>query len=141
MARILLLFFLTIFLSCSCFAEDLKEEISEVLKKQNEAWNKGDLEGYVRPYDDSGDFVFVSSTIIRSPQKLKERYELRYKAGKADYGQISVSELEVQELAPGLARAWGRWKVAFERTQITGLFTLILQKKAGEWRIIHDHSN
>jgi uncharacterized protein (TIGR02246 family) len=141
MQRTILFFLITIFLSSSCLAEDLKEEISQVLKKQNEAWNKGDLDGYVRPYDDSGDFVFVSSTIIRSPQKLKERYELRYKAGEADFGEISVSELEVQELAPGLARAWGRWKVAFERTQITGLFTLILQKKAGQWRIIHDHSN
>lgn len=141
MVRSILFLLITICLSCACFADDLNAEITQLLKEQNDAWNRGDLDGYVRPYDDSGNFVFVSSRIIRSPQKLKERYEQRYKAGESDYGKISVSELEVQELAPGLARAWGRWKVVFVRTEITGLFTLILQKKAGQWRIIHDHSN
>lgn len=141
MGRTLFLLLIAFSLACPCFGEDLKEEITQLLKEQNEAWNRGDLDGYVRAYDDSGDFVFVSSTVIRSPQKLKERYELRYKTEKSDFGKISTSDLEVQELAPGLARAWGRWKVVFTRTEITGLFTLILQKKAGRWRIIHDHSN
>ncbi len=49
-----------LFFSTSCFASDVTTEITQLLKDQDEAWNRGDLEGFVRPYEDSGNLVFVS---------------------------------------------------------------------------------
>jgi uncharacterized protein (TIGR02246 family) len=135
------LILIILFSSNPCFASNLTAEITQLLKEQNEAWNRGDLRSFVRPYDDSGSLVFVSSVVIRSADELRERYEKRYGSGKSDFGKLTFSELKVEELAPGLARAWGRWSVEQKDKQSAGWFTLILQKQDGHWRIIHDHSS
>jgi uncharacterized protein (TIGR02246 family) len=134
--------FFSLFLSIGIFAfADPASEITQLLKDQDEAWNRGDLDGFVAPYDDTGKLVFVSSVVIRSPKELKERYEKRYKTGNADFGKLTFSDLQVEELAPGLARAWGKWSVEAKDKTSSGFFTLILQKREGHWRIIHDHSS
>ena len=119
---------------------DATAEITNLLNEQDEAWNRGDLDGFLEPYDDSGKLVFLSTALIRSRAELKAKYEKRYATGASDYGKLSFSELQVEELAPGLARAWGKWTVRAKETS-TGWFTLILQKQNGRWRIIHDHSS
>jgi ketosteroid isomerase-like protein len=136
-----ILFVLLSLMSSVSYGGDTGEEIRLLLKEQDEAWNRGDLDGFIAPYDDTNHLVFVSTVVTRSAKELKERYEKRYKSGKADFGKLSFSELQVEELAPGLARAWGRWSVAQKDKTSSGWFTLILQKKAEKWRIIHDHSN
>jgi uncharacterized protein (TIGR02246 family) len=137
-----LIFLLVILCAASVFGADLTAEITQLLKNQNEAWNRGDLEAFVSHYDDSGNLVFVSSVIIRSPKELKERYEKRYSSGQpSDFGRLTFSDLQVEELGPNLARAWGQWSVAQKDKKSSGWFTLILQKRNGQWRIIHDHSS
>ena len=135
-----LLFFIFISISIFAFA-DPASEITQLLKDQDQAWNRGDLDGFIAPYDDTGKLVFVSSVVIRSSKELKDRYEKRYKTGNADFGKLTFSELKVEELAPGLARAWGKWSVEAKDKTSSGFFTLILQKRDGHWRIIHDHSS
>ena len=106
-----------------------------------DAWNRGDLDGFLQPYDDSGRLVFVSTSVIRSAAELEQKYKKRYGAGGADFGKLSFSELQVEELVPGLARAWGKWTVQEKSKKSSGWFTLILQKEENRWRIIHDHSS
>ena len=133
---------LLVFVAISVFAYcDPTSEITQLLKDQDAAWNRGDLDGFVAPYDDSGKLVFVSTVIIHSPKELKERYEKRYKTADADFGKLTFSELQVEELAPGFARAWGKWSVETKEKTSSGFFTLILQKRDGHWHIIHDHSS
>ena len=135
-------FLIAFFFTVSSFAADIATEITQLLKEQSEAWNRGDLEAFVSPYDDSGKLVFVSTVVIRSPEELRERYEKRYKSEEtSDFGTLSFSDLQVQELAPGLARTWGRWNVVQKGKTSSGWFTLILQKSGDHWRIIHDHSS
>src|SRR4026207_1961087 len=118
--------FFFLFLSLSLFAfADTASEITQLLKAQDEAWNRGDLDGFVAPYDDTGKLVFVSTVIIHSPKELKERYEKRYKTENADFGKLTFSDLQVEELAPGLARAWGKWSVEQKDKNSSGFFTLI----------------
>ena len=136
-----ILFVLIFLVSSASYGGDTATEIRQLLKEQDEAWNRGDLDGFIAPYDDTNHLVFVSSVVIRSAKELKERYEKRYKSGKADFGKLSFSDLQVEELAPGLARAWGRWTVEQDNKKSAGWFTLILQKKADQWRILHDHSS
>jgi uncharacterized protein (TIGR02246 family) len=139
--RSLFLFIVILIVSIPCFGSDFTSEITQLLKEQDEAWNRGDLDGFLLPYEDSGNLVFVSTVVIRSPRELKERYEKKYKSGESDFGKLSFSDLNVQELAPGLARAWGKWNVQQKDKESSGWFSLILQKRAGKWRIIHDHSS
>lgn len=137
------IFFLAIFvlLGTLCFG-GTKEEIIALLEEQDAAWNRGDLDGFVKPYDETAELVYIgSSGPIRSAQVMKERYEARYKTRQSDFGKLTFSELQVEELAPGLARAWGKWTVEQNGKTQSGWFTLIMKKKPEGWRIIHDHSS
>ena len=136
-----LLVLASVFISPFSLEADAAKEITSLLKAQDEAWNRGDLDRFLEPYDDTGKLVFLSTALIRSPKDLKQKYEKRYGDGGSDFGKLSFSELQVEELSPGLARAWGKWTVQGKDNTSNGWFTLILQKQNGQWRIIHDHSS
>jgi ketosteroid isomerase-like protein len=138
----ILLTVLLLFL-CNVLYAGTKDEITTMLHQQNEAWNKGDLEAFLKPYDSSDRLVFMgSSGPVRSLKVLKEHYESRYKKGEKDFGKLTFSGVEVEELSPDLARAWGKWIVEQQDNKVlSGWFSLILQKKTDGWKIIHDHSS
>ncbi len=124
-------------------AADVKAEVTALLEKQNAAWNRGDLEGYMSAYDQGPELVFMgSSGPIRDWKVIKDRYEKRYRSKTgADLGKLTFSRLEVEALAGRLARAWGRWEVVQGEKKSGGWFTLILKKGPSGWKIIHDHSS
>jgi ketosteroid isomerase-like protein len=120
-----------------------KEEITSIVKEQEAAWNRGDLDGFMKPYDSSPELVFMSSNgPIRSAQAVKERYEKNYQKADKDFGKLTFSELQIEELSTTVARAWGKYLVEQkEGKPISGWFTLILKKSENTWKIIHDHSS
>jgi ketosteroid isomerase-like protein len=123
-------------------AGSAKEEITAILEEQDAAWNRGDLDSFMKPYDDTAELVFIGANgPIRSSKVMKEGYEARYKTGQSDFGKLTFSQLEVEELAANLARAWGKWKVEQNEKILSGWFSLILRKKSDGWKIIHDHSS
>lgn len=129
------------------YGEEVVGEITTMLHEQDAAWTAGDLDGFMKFYDDSGALVFMTSEgPLRSYQGLKERYERRYKTGANDFGKLTFSDLQVEALAKGIARAYGKWMVEQKDAegkdkQLSGWFTLILKKTTAGWKIIHDHSS
>lgn len=131
-----------LFLASFGYASDATKEITDLLHEQDAAWTRGDLDGFMKPYDSSGNLVFMTSDgPVRSYDTLKARYEKRYKTGENDFGKLTFSDLQVEELAPGLARAYGKWTVEQKDKTLSGWFTLILKKTPAGWKIIHDHSS
>ena len=85
---------------------DAKSEITTFINDQAAAWSKGDLDGFMKYYDSSPQLVFMGSDgPIRSAKVIKEHYESKYKKGNNDFGKLTFSDVEVEDLAPGLARA------------------------------------
>jgi len=126
----------------AAFGADAVAEITAMLHEQDAAWTRGDLDGFMKPYDDTGELAFMTSDgPLRSYQALKERYEKRYKTGANDFGKLTFSDLQVELLAPDVARAYGKWMVEQKDKTLSGWFTLILKKTATGWKIIHDHSS
>jgi ketosteroid isomerase-like protein len=141
MNKILMLLILVLGLAGFVFA-DVKSEIIPLLKEQDAAWSRGDLDGFMKYYDPSSELVFMGSTgPVRSAQVLKDYYDKKYKKGNGDFGKLTFSDLEVEELAPGIARAWGKWLVEQKDQKLSGWFSLIWKKTPAGWRIIHDHSS
>lgn len=141
MKRVLFAFVFVLFAVCIS-AEDVKGEVTALLKEQDEAWNRGDLDGFLKYYDHTGKLVFIGSTgEIRDYQVLKQKYEKRYKTADANFGKLTFSDLKVEELSKGLVRAWGKWQVEQKSETQSGWFSLILRKTPEGWRIIHDHSS
>jgi ketosteroid isomerase-like protein len=117
--------------------------VRAVLDKQVEAWNRGDLEGFMAGYWNSPDLVFQSgATLTRGWQQTQERYRRLYQAEGKEMGRLRFEELDVQPLSPDAAFVRGRWRLTMkDGSQPGGLFTLLLRRVGGEWKIVHDHTS
>jgi hypothetical protein len=57
-------------------------------------------------------------------------------------GQLQFTELETIPLSASAGLARGRWQLTFsDGTTTGGLFTLLMCRQDGEWRIVHDHTS
>jgi len=119
---------------------DIKEEILDVLAKQKTAWNKGDIEGFMKYYWHSEDFTFQSgNNRILGWNALLARYKKNYSG--ENMGTLDFKDIVVKTLSEKSALVIGRWEVKRNNEVLGGLFTLIIQHKPQGWRIIHDHTS
>lgn len=120
------------------------EPVLELLRVQEAAWNRGDLEAFVGSgYLETENLNFLSGgTWTRGFDGLLERYRKNYQEGDAEMGQLSFTELETVALGQDHALARGRWQLEYTDGRTPGgLFSLILWKTSDGWRIVHDHTS
>ena len=116
-------------------------EIRAVLDEQAAAWNRGDIEGFMRGYWKSERTTFSgSSGTTRGWQGLLERYRRSYPDRKT-MGRLTFAEIEITMLSRDAALVLGHWKLEREADQPGGVFTLIARRMPEGWRIIHDHTS
>ena len=114
-----------------------------VLDAQVEAWNRGDLEGFMATYWRSPDLVFCSgSTVTRGWDETLARYRKRYQSEGREMGRLRFDGIEVIPLGEDAALARGAWRLVMtDGKEPHGLFTLLLRRLDGAWRIVHDHTS
>lgn len=116
-------------------------EIRNVLEAQVEAWNRGDIEGYMQGYWNSDSTEFLSGgSILRGWKNVLERYKKSY-GTREKMGRLEFGELTIRMLSSTTAVAHGVWKLFRASDQPWGRFTLIVEKKKEGWRITHDHTS
>jgi ketosteroid isomerase-like protein len=116
-------------------------QIRSVLQAQQDAWNRGDIDGFMNGYARSASTVFISEdTIRRGWQIVRDRYRKKY-SSRAKMGRLMFSDLEITLLSSDWAEANGRWKPKRANDQPHGRFTLILKRLPEGWRIVHDHTS
>lgn len=131
-------------LLCSCAAPGGRDSsaVLRVLHAQANAWNRGDLEGYMRGYVESPDLTFFSGgTVTEGYAPVLERYRRRYQSEGREMGHLSFEDLRVDPLAADAALVRGRFRLKASEGDTTGIFTLLLRKATGGWRIVHDHTS
>ena len=138
-------FFAAIFASTSVFGETDKDEIiaqvQQVLRTQQESWNRGDVEEFMNGYWHSEETVFVSGDdVTRGWQQVLDRYKRTY-SDRTKMGVLSFSDLQVTPLSDDSAVALGRWELARKKDRPHGRFTLILRRLPEGWKIVHDHTS
>ena len=117
-------------------------DIKRVLDEQVAAWNKGDLVGFMKGYWNSKDLTFVSGTdVTRGWRETLDRYKKRYQAEGKEMGKLAFSDVEVRELAPGVALVTGKWELTLTKETVGGRYSLVFKKLADGWRIVHDHTS
>jgi len=115
--------------------------IRAVLDAQAEAWNRGDLEGYMDGYDRLPNTEFVGGdTITRGWQTVLERYQKKYDS-REKMGVLTFSEIEITVLSKDAALVLGRWRLKRASDEPHGTFSLVFRRKKAGWRIVHDHSS
>ncbi|HEX6729175.1 MAG TPA: nuclear transport factor 2 family protein [Pyrinomonadaceae bacterium] len=115
--------------------------IRAVLDAQRDAWNRGDIEGYMDGYERSKDTVFISGdNVTRGWQTVLERYKKNYDT-REKMGVLTFSDLEINLLSETSAVVLGRWMLKRSNDEPHGRFTLIFKRTKKGWRIVHDHTS
>jgi uncharacterized protein (TIGR02246 family) len=117
-------------------------DIKKVMDDQAAAWNKGDLVGFMAGYWNSKELTFVSGKdVTLGWQETLDRYKKRYQADGKEMGKLAFADVEVRELAPGVALVTGKWELTLTRETVGGRYSLVFRKLADGWRIVHDHTS
>ena len=143
LAALLLVAILPMSLSGQNAGKPKKNEaaIRAVLEAQMDAWNRGDLKGYMDGYDRSPATEFVGGDeITRGWQTVLERYQKKYDS-REKMGALTYSDLEITILSRDAALVLGRWRLKRASDEPHGTFSLLFKRKKAGWRIVHDHSS
>lgn len=133
-------FSLLFLLFCSFPLRAQKKQILQVLESQKNAWNKGDIEGYMQGYWKSDSLVFIGS---KGPTfgwtKTLENYKKGYPTTEK-MGVLDFSNLQVKMLGRSYALVIGEWKLVRKNDEPHGIFTLVFQNFPSGWKVISDHT-
>lgn len=132
---------LVLFVAFAAPAQPDEERIRKVLTDQVEAWNRGDIEGFMSGYWNSDSTVFNSgSNLLKGYGEVLARYKKNY-GSKELMGELEFSGLVVRSLSATAAVVMGEWKLRRACDHPWGRFTLIVEKKPEGWKITHDHTS
>ncbi|WP_281613468.1 nuclear transport factor 2 family protein [Flammeovirga sp. SubArs3] len=135
---------LLIFLSLQGYSQskdsDL-QKIQSILNKQEKAWNRADLEGFMDGYWESEDLLFIGkSGVTNGWQATLDNYKRSYPDAKA-MGKLHFTILKTEKLSDNVALVIGKWHLSRESKDLEGHFSLTWKKINGKWVIIADHSS
>lgn len=130
-------------------ATDDDSAIRAVMTAQVAAWNRGDIPGFLKGYENSPLTTFIGDSIEHGYAPILERYRKAY-ANKAQMGNLTFRELSVR-LLPGstgtveYAVVTGRFHLdrmaKGVSTKDDGVFSLVWHKGAEGWKILLDHTS
>lgn len=122
-------------------ADSTVTAVTTVLNDQQAAWNRGDVEGFMKGYWNSPELTFAGrSGITRGWQSVLERYRKNY-PDQQTMGRLDFFGLEVHPLGKDAALVLGTWHLQRTSGELGGVFTLVFQRFPQGWRIIHDHTS
>jgi uncharacterized protein (TIGR02246 family) len=120
-----------------------KEQIEAILHESAAAWNRGDLDGFMRPYLTGSGATFMGDDVVRGYDAIRDFYRGSWFRGGAPTVNLAYRDIEVRPLGPNYALVLGKWFVSDKTTgQETrhGTFSLTWVRTREGWRILHDHS-
>jgi beta-aspartyl-peptidase (threonine type) len=122
---------------------DRRSEVEHVLRLQQAAWNRHDLEGFMAGYWNSPELTFFSGAKENQGwQATIERYRGVYASPGHEMGKLEFSGLRIEMLGADAAFARGSWQLTMSDGKTPhGLFTLVFRKFPEGWKIVHDHTS
>ena len=117
------------------------ELIRAVLLDQQEAWNEGDLDSFMRGYWKSDSLTFASGGAFNKGwQTTLDNYRARY-PDRASMGVLYFTLYDIRLLSSSHGFVFGRYELERENDRPTGVFTLLMEKIDGEWKVTFDHTS
>ncbi|MBO9199647.1 MULTISPECIES: YybH family protein [Niastella] len=140
--RNLLFFFLAFFLTKHALAQDKDEQtIRKILSDQTVAWNKGNIEDFMKGYWNNDSLMFIGkSGVTYGYQNTLMNYKKNYNSADA-MGTLSFDLIKVQRLSPEYYFVVGKWHLVRKIGDVGGHYNLLFRKVKGAWVIVADHSS
>ncbi|HLW51928.1 MAG TPA: nuclear transport factor 2 family protein [Candidatus Angelobacter sp.] len=125
------------------YRDEAEEGIKHMLVSQIEAWNQGQLEAFMQGYWRSTDLTFFSgASITQGWEPTLQRYRQRYKSQGKEMGQLQFQDLSIDVMSRKAAVVTGKFQLTMsDGSTPHGLFTLVVKRMPGGWKIVHDHTS
>ena len=136
------LFFFSIFI-CAQQSVSKNDSISIVTKlfKQQDDWNTGDLDAFMKGYLKTEHLVFSgSSGPIYGWKATRDRYNKSYSTRQL-MGILDFEILNIISLSDSVAQLQGSFYLKRDMEDSKGFFTLTWLKIEDQWFIISDHTS
>ena len=106
-------------------------------------WNRGDLAGFMSDYANDSLTSYVSAGhVLYGWRQLYDRYQTTYFAPGKTRDSLAFEEVRVRPIGQDVALCTARFKlVRSGAVTASGPFTLVLERRAGRWYILHDHTS
>ena len=121
---------------------DPQAEIAAMLQRSAADWNRGDLAGFMSDYARDTATSFVDGGHVRRGWDfIHSRYAPRFAPG-AQRDSLRFEEIAVRPLGDGHALLTARFMLfRGGQTTASGPFTLVMERRADGWKILHDHTS
>ena len=137
------LFFIAVF-SCavlSAQSNNDEKEITGLLNKQTQAWNKGDLDEFMNGYWHNDSLMFVGKNgVTYGYSNTLNNYKKNYNSPEK-MGKLFFEILKIKRLSPEYYWVLGKYFLKRTIGDAGGQYTLLIKKIKGRWQIIADHSS
>lgn len=113
-------------------------DVTKVVLAQENAWNRGDLDGYLAFYRDAPDTEAILSGSVKGMASIRQAFHANFPNRDA-MGSLEQSGVAVRELGPDYALATGHYRLVRPRKSggdAEGNFTEIFQKTEAGWKLI-----
>jgi acetyl esterase/lipase/ketosteroid isomerase-like protein len=129
-------------LAPAAFGAADRAAVVALLEAQRDAWNRGDLPGYMAGYLADETLVFTSGGQVRRGfEPTQARYLARYGGDRSGMGTLAFEDLEVRGLGPDAAVVLGRWVLTDTPEAGSGVFSVIVERTPNGWKVVHDHTS
>lgn len=118
--------------------------VTEVLRRQQAAWNRGDLDALLVTYvEDSSVRYSTGTEAWHGIEAIRDRFRRVY-PDPGELGTLRFDDVEITPIGGDHAIVFGRASVAGFRgasAPFESLFTLHLQRITDGWRVVADHTS
>jgi ketosteroid isomerase-like protein len=125
------------------FQAEAEEGIKHMLVSQIDAWNHGQIEGFMQGYWHSPELTFFSGgTVTKGWEPTLQRYRQRYQGQGKEMGHLDFQDLNIDLVGRKAAVVTGKWQLTMSDGKTPhGLFTLVVKRMPAGWKIVHDHTS
>src|SRR5262245_44853394 len=136
----LLLMFLSVCGLAQRQPEKIRQDIRQAMHIQEEAWNRGDIPGFMDYYWNNDSLKFIGSRgITYGWQPTLNNYKKSYPDQTA-MGVLTFDITTIEVLSDTAVFVIGKWHLKKEK-EAGGYYTLLWKKIAGKWVIVVDHTS
>ena len=131
-----------LFIGSYLFAQSKDElAIRDLMNKQSNAWNRGDLDQFMVGYWQNDSLKFIGkSGITYGWKNTLNNYKKGY-PDTASMGKLEFNLIDIKKLSNKYYHIIGKWFLKRSIGDVGGYFTLLFEKVNGRWVIISDHSS
>lgn len=116
-------------------------EVRNILARQNQAWNRGDIDAFMIGYWENDSLMFVGkSGVTYGYKNTLSNYKKNY-PDTTVMGKLTFTVIQLKQLSPVYVHVTGKYYLTRTIGDASGHFTLVFRKIDGKWLIISDHSS